>query len=105
MNKKTFALFSSAAVVTSFVATPVAPLANELPSNSVQSSSTDSITPATEGRIVDVAGQESPAVQAPPFFQYQGEKFKVNQIARYDSGAGEGGTEILAYDEARNELL
>ena len=59
----------------------------------------DKITPATEGRIVDVAGQESEAVQAPPFFQYQGKKFKVNQIAQYDSGVGEGGTEILAYDE------
>ena len=23
----------------------------------------------------------------------------MNQIAQYDSGAGEGGTEILAYDE------
>ena len=99
MNKKTFALFSSAAVVTSFVATPVAPLANELPSNTVKSSSTDSITPATEGRNVNVAGQESSAVQAPPFFQYQGKNLKVNQIAQYDSGAGEGGTEILAYDE------
>ena len=55
MNKKTFALFSSAAVVTSFVATPLAPLANELPSNTVKSSSTDSITPANEGRNVKVA--------------------------------------------------
>lgn len=99
MNKKTFALFSSAAVVTSFVATPVAPLANELPSNTVKSSSTDSMTPANEGRNVKVAQQESSAVQAPPFFQYQGQNFKVNQIAQYDSGAGEGGTEILAYDQ------
>ena len=45
MNKKTFALFSSAAVVTSFLATPVAPLANEFPSNTVKSSSTDYDTP------------------------------------------------------------
>ena len=99
MNKKTFALFSSAAVVTSFVATPVAPLANELPSNTVQTSSTDSMTPANEGLNVKVAQQGSSAVQAPPFFQYQGQNFKVNQIAQYDSGAGEGGTEILAYDQ------
>ena len=37
--------------------------------------------------------------EKPSFSQYKGEDFKVTQIAQYDSQAGEGGTEILAYDE------
>ena len=54
------------------------------------------ITPKIEGRIVDVAGKTSTNSS---FFQYKGEEtLKVNQIARYDSGAGTGGTEILDYD-------
>ncbi|MFZ4453162.1 choice-of-anchor I family protein [Salibacterium aidingense] len=32
------------------------------------------------------------------FFQYGEEELSVSQIARYDSMAGEGGTEIMAYD-------
>lgn len=37
----------------------------------------------------------------PPLFHYQNEvvpHLKVTQIAQYDSGVGEGGTEIMAYD-------
>ncbi|WP_156290915.1 choice-of-anchor I family protein [Oceanobacillus salinisoli] len=38
----------------------------------------------------------------PPLFQYQNDdasqNLKVTQVAQYDSGVGEGGTEIMAYD-------
>ena len=37
--------------------------------------------------------------EQPTFTQYKGDKPQVTQIAQYDSLAGEGGTEILAYDE------
>ena len=54
------------------------------------------LTPKVEERIVDVAGKTATNSS---FFQYKGEEtLKVNQIARYDSGAGTGGTEILDYD-------
>ena len=71
MNKKIpFAVMSSTAVIASFVAPTFTPAANEVQ-----------------------------AAEQPPFFQYQGENINISQIAQYDSGAGEGGTEILAYDE------
>ncbi|MFC5590147.1 choice-of-anchor I family protein [Sporosarcina soli] len=38
--------------------------------------------------------------EQPPFFQYEGEDLKITQIGQYDSMAGIGGTEIMAYDEA-----
>ncbi|KAB8137488.1 hypothetical protein F9U64_09195 [Gracilibacillus oryzae] len=39
--------------------------------------------------------------EKPPLFQYNGEEeLRVSQIAQYDSGLGEGGTEIMAYDES-----
>jgi len=38
----------------------------------------------------------------PPLHQYGGEdELQVSQIGQYDSGVGEGGTEIMAYDEDR----
>lgn len=37
----------------------------------------------------------------PPVFQHQGDNLNVTQIAQYDSGQGEGGTEIMAYDVER----
>ena len=39
------------------------------------------------------------------FFQYKREHLKVSQIGQYDSGAGEGGTEILTYDENLNRAF
>lgn len=39
------------------------------------------------------------------FFQYKGGHLKVSQIGQYDSGAGEGGTEILTYDENLNRAF
>ncbi|MCG7335277.1 choice-of-anchor I family protein [Sporosarcina sp. ACRSM] len=38
--------------------------------------------------------------EQPPFFQYEGADLKITQIGQYDSMAGLGGTEIMAYDEA-----
>ncbi len=35
----------------------------------------------------------------PSLYQYQDDTLHISQVAQYDSGAGEGGTEILAYDE------
>ena len=48
-----------------------------------------------------IAGGQSYKVlgEEPAFFQYQGGHMSVSQIGQYDSGSGEGGTEILAYDE------
>ncbi|MFC7366255.1 MULTISPECIES: choice-of-anchor I family protein [Bhargavaea] len=48
-----------------------------------------------------IAGGQSYKVlgEEPAFFQYQGGHMNVSQIGQYDSGSGEGGTEILAYDE------
>ncbi|WP_085990994.1 choice-of-anchor I domain-containing protein [Oceanobacillus senegalensis] len=45
-----------------------------------------------------VAAQPVLAAEQPPLFQYQDGELKVTQIAQYDSGEGEGGTEIMAYD-------
>lgn len=39
--------------------------------------------------------------EQPPLFQYEGENLQVTQIGQYDSGQGEGGTEIMAYDADR----
>ncbi len=38
------------------------------------------------------------APEAPPLFNHQAENLSVTQVAQYDSGQGEGGTEIMAYD-------
>ncbi|SER27150.1 S-layer homology domain-containing protein [Gracilibacillus ureilyticus] len=39
--------------------------------------------------------------EEPPFFQYEGKDIlSVSQIGQYDSGLGEGGTEIMAYDHS-----
>ncbi|KZE37127.1 hypothetical protein AV656_11125 [Bhargavaea cecembensis] len=48
-----------------------------------------------------VAGGQSYKVlgEEPAFVQYQGGQMSVSQVGQYDSGSGEGGTEILAYDE------
>ena len=56
-----------------------------------QLQSLDSIPTETKSRIVDISMQ-------PKFFQYQDDQLKASQIAQYNSGAGEAGTEILAYD-------
>lgn len=58
--------------------------------------SLEAIPTETEGRIVDVAGQGVEPITG--FYNTNPEKLAVSQIARYDSGEGEGGTEILAYD-------
>nr|WP_285858627.1 choice-of-anchor I family protein [Bhargavaea ginsengi] len=48
-----------------------------------------------------IAGGQSYKVlgEKPAFYQYQGGHLIATQIGQYDSGSGEGGTEILAYDE------
>lgn len=62
----------------------------------------DSIPTKIAGRIVDVAGQVVEPEPIPDpitgFYNTNPEKLAVSQIARYDSGKGETGTEILAYD-------
>ncbi|WP_419961095.1 choice-of-anchor I family protein [Psychrobacillus sp. BM2] len=60
----------------------------------------NSIPAEIEGRIVDVAGQVVEPIPDPitGFYNTNPEKLAVSQIARYDSGKGETGTEILAYD-------
>ena len=60
--------------------------------------SLDNIPTETEDRIVDTAMQ-------PKFFQHQDNQLKVSQIAQYNSGAGEAGTEILAYDVASKKAF
>ena len=65
----------------------------------------DKIPTELEGRIVDVKGQVvEPKPDSKPepitsFYNTNPEKLAVSQVARYDSLKGEGGTEILAYDE------
>ncbi|MEK4484682.1 choice-of-anchor I family protein [Psychrobacillus sp. FSL H8-0484] len=69
-----------------------------------------------EGRIVDVKAPTEPVIvedpgttpepvptTAPPLYNSNPEKLAVSQIARYDSGQGETGTEILAYDVESNK--
>lgn len=56
--------------------------------------SLETIPTKTEGRIVDVA---APVVEK-EFYNSNPANLVVSQIARYDSGKGETGTEILAYD-------
>ncbi|WP_067728631.1 choice-of-anchor I family protein [Oceanobacillus damuensis] len=36
--------------------------------------------------------------EQPPLFQFSGEDLTASQVGQYDSGLGEGGTEIMAYD-------
>jgi len=63
----------------------------------------------TEGRIVDVNAPvidpgTTPApvtTTEPPLVNLNPENLSVSQIARYDSGQGETGTEIMAYDTER----
>ncbi|MCM3715813.1 choice-of-anchor I family protein [Alkalihalobacillus oceani] len=43
--------------------------------------------------------------EAPPFVQYGQTGLHVSQLAQYDSRAGEGGTEILAYDAASQKAF
>ncbi|QUG40562.1 choice-of-anchor I family protein [Psychrobacillus sp. INOP01] len=56
-----------------------------------------------KGRIVDVAGQVVGPDPITGFYNTNPGRLAVSQIARYDSGQGEGGTEIMAYD-AEKEL-
>ncbi|WP_082786715.1 choice-of-anchor I family protein [Sporosarcina psychrophila] len=68
--------------------------------------SLETIPTEIEGRIIDVAGQVvEPEPEPEPikdpitgFYNTNPEKLAVSQVARYDSGQGETGTEILAYD-------
>ncbi|WP_100402111.1 choice-of-anchor I family protein [Bacillus sp. FJAT-42315] len=53
---------------------------------------------AATGLLFTSGAPYNAMAEAPPFYQYEGEGFPVQQIAQYDSLAGEGGTEILAYD-------
>lgn len=54
-----------------------------------------------------IAGGQSYKVlgEEPAFYQYQGGHLTATQIGQYDSGSGEGGTEILAYDENLNRAF
>lgn len=45
------------------------------------------------------------AKEVPPLFNHQAEKLFVTQIAQYDSGQGEGGTEIMAYDTDKQKAF
>lgn len=65
-----------------------------------------------EGRIVDVNAPKEPVIDPgttpasvtttePPLVNLNPENLSVSQIGRYDSGQGETGTEILAYDTER----
>ena len=79
-----------------------------------QLASLGNVNPQIENRIVDVAGQDvepepeknvNPGITPEPvptlmpqLYNSNPEKLAVTQIARYDSGQGETGTEILAYD-------
>lgn len=76
----------------------------------------DAVPTEIEGRIIDVAGKEvDPEIivdpgktpdpvttTEPPLYNSNSDKLAVSQIARYDSGQGETGAEILAYDAATN---
>lgn len=77
--------------------------------------SLEAIPTEIEGRIIDVAGKEvdpeivedpgttpTPVTTTePPLVNLNPEKLSVSQVARYDSGQGETGTEILGYDTER----
>lgn len=83
----------------------------------------DSIPSEIEGRIVDVKGQvvdpepnpeiivdpgttPTPvATNTPPLYNSNTENLLVTQVARYDSGQGETGTEILAFDKSSNKAF
>ena len=54
---------------------------------------------ATAGLLLTVAQPFNVLAEQPSFFQYNGDDFPVTQVGQYDSRAGEGGTEIMAYDE------
>ncbi len=62
--------------------------------------SLDSIPTEIEGRIVDVADKVLDPGTKPELYNSNPENFIVSQIARYDSGQGPTGTEIMAYDAA-----
>ncbi|HIW34352.1 MAG TPA: choice-of-anchor I family protein, partial [Candidatus Paenibacillus intestinavium] len=54
---------------------------------------------AAAGLLLTTGQPHNVLAEQPPFFQYKGENLRAAQIAQYDSLAGLGGTEILAYDE------
>ncbi|WP_346235365.1 choice-of-anchor I family protein [Lysinibacillus telephonicus] len=63
--------------------------------------SLETIPTETEGRIVNVAGTDVEPEPITGFYNSNPENLIVSQIARYDSGVGSTGTEILAYDAER----
>ena len=54
---------------------------------------------AAAGLLFSVGQPFNVLAEQPSLFQYKGDQLQVTQIGQYDSLAGEGGTEILAYDE------
>ncbi len=54
---------------------------------------------AAAGLLLSAGQLHNVLAAQPSFFQYKGENLRATQIAQYDSLAGLGGTEILAYDE------
>ncbi|GGA19556.1 choice-of-anchor I family protein [Psychrobacillus lasiicapitis] len=55
-------------------------------------------TPA-DRKHAQLVASKSNENEAPPLYNSNPEQLAVKQVARYDSGQGETGTEILAYDE------
>ncbi|WP_456276263.1 choice-of-anchor I family protein [Bacillus sp. AK128] len=53
----------------------------------------------TAGVILSAGTPFNALADAPSFYQYEAGTLHLSQIAQYDSGVGEAGTEILAYDE------
>lgn len=58
-------------------------------------------TPADQkhAQLSDSLHNEEGSIEAPLLYNSNPDKLTVTQVARYDSGQGETGTEILAYDE------
>lgn len=55
--------------------------------------------------LLSVYGSFNAGAEEPPFFQHGTGSLNVSQVAQYDSLAGEGGTEILAYDKEREQAF
>ncbi|WP_158736944.1 choice-of-anchor I family protein [Alteribacillus sp. YIM 98480] len=62
-------------------------------------------TLAAAGMFFSFAQPYNVLAEAPPFFQYGSDELEVSQVAQYDSLAGEGGTEIMAFDEESGQAF